>query len=77
MDIVEERRKPNEKIIDLIATTLRKAFGMDLFGIDVVIEKSTGKYAIIDVNAYPGYDGFPNFYEALLECISKKFPDMT
>ncbi|XP_023014684.1 inositol-tetrakisphosphate 1-kinase isoform X2 [Leptinotarsa decemlineata] len=69
---VVERREPDEKIINLIATTLRKAFGMDLFGVDVVIEKSTGKYAIIDVNAYPGYDGFPNFYEALLECISKK-----
>ncbi|CAG9819883.1 unnamed protein product [Phaedon cochleariae] len=70
-DIVRERPKPNGRIIDVIATTLRKAFGMELLGVDVVIEKSTGKYAIIDVNAFPGYDGFPNFFEALLECISK------
>ncbi|ERL85741.1 hypothetical protein D910_03156 [Dendroctonus ponderosae] len=45
---------------------------MDLLGIDVVIENTSGRYAIIDVNAYPGYDGFPNFFDALLDCISKK-----
>lgn len=26
---------------------------MDLLGIDVVIDSSTGKYGIIDVNAFP------------------------
>nr|CAH7760886.1 unnamed protein product [Callosobruchus chinensis] len=76
-DVVPERIKPDEKVIEVIAMTLRRAFGMDLLGVDVVIEKSTGKYAIIDVNAYPGYDGFPNFFEALLECISKRISSDT
>lgn len=53
-DIVTDIVKPDEKIFDIIATTLRKAFGMELLGVDVVIENSSGRYAIIDVNAYPG-----------------------
>lgn len=46
--------KPNQYILQMIASTLRKAFRMDLLGVDVVIENTTGKYGIIDVNAYPG-----------------------
>ncbi|KAF7272178.1 inositol-tetrakisphosphate 1-kinase-like isoform X2 [Rhynchophorus ferrugineus] len=71
-DVVKERWQPDPKVMEVIANTLRKSFGMDLLGIDVVIDKSTGRYGIIDVNAYPGYDGFPNFFDAVLDCISKK-----
>lgn len=53
-DVTNERDQPNEKTLEVIANTLRKAFGMELLGVDVVIEKDTRKYAIIDVNAYPG-----------------------
>ncbi|KAI4463704.1 inositol-tetrakisphosphate 1-kinase [Holotrichia oblita] len=71
-DISVQEIKPNPKILQKIAETLRLAFEMDLIGIDVVIENSTGKYGIVDVNAYPGYDGFPNLYDALLQCIISK-----
>lgn len=53
-DIENELWQPDPKIMEVIASTLRKCFGMDLLGIDVVIENTTGRYAIIDVNAYPG-----------------------
>ncbi|KAK4886342.1 hypothetical protein RN001_002613 [Aquatica leii] len=75
LDIEDEgipRLSPNPMIMCKIASTLRKAFGMDLLGIDVIIENFTGKYAIIDVNPYPSYDGFPNFFHALLDCIKEK-----
>lgn len=36
-----------------IVTNLREALNMDLLGIDVVIDSNTGKYGIIDVNAFP------------------------
>ncbi|KAL1506714.1 hypothetical protein ABEB36_006026 [Hypothenemus hampei] len=52
-DILCERWDPNPKTMEVIANILRKSFGMDLLGVDVVIEKTTGRYAIIDVNAYP------------------------
>lgn len=33
---------------------LRIALEMNLFGVDIVVEKNTGHYAIIDINAFPG-----------------------
>lgn len=36
-----------------IVTSLREVLNMDLLGIDVVIDSSTGKYGIIDVNPFP------------------------
>ncbi|GLV35794.1 hypothetical protein CBL_01054 [Carabus blaptoides fortunei] len=59
---------PDQDRLSEIVNTIRKELGMSLLGIDVIIENSTGKYAIIDINAYPGYDGFPNFFQALLHC---------
>ncbi|XP_044756117.1 inositol-tetrakisphosphate 1-kinase-like [Coccinella septempunctata] len=64
--------EPDHKILGEIAKTIRKEFGMDLLGVDVVISNRTSRYAIIDVNAFPGYDGFPNFFEELLECVKEK-----
>ncbi|CAG2058427.1 unnamed protein product [Timema podura] len=52
-----------------IVDSLRREFGMALLGVDVVVENGTGRYAIIDVNAYPSYDGFPNYFENLMNCI--------
>lgn len=58
--------KPDlDKLADIVRS-VRKALGMSLLGIDVVIENETGRYAVIDINAYPGYDGFPNFFDALV-----------
>ncbi|CAH0560710.1 unnamed protein product [Brassicogethes aeneus] len=63
---------PNPDIFDFISKSIRQAFGMDLLGIDVIICNETGKYGIIDVNAFPGYDGFQNFNKCLIECILQK-----
>ena len=38
----------------LISDAIRKQFGLNLLGIDVIIDKKTGQYGIIDVNAFPG-----------------------
>jgi len=61
--------KPNYQIFDSIVKNIREIFG--LVGIDIVIENHTGKYAIIDVNVFPGYDGYPNFFEHLIDKIKK------
>lgn len=65
-DLNTETIKPNPERLTDIVGRIRKALGMSLLGVDVVIENETGKYAIIDINAYPGYDGFPNFFDALM-----------
>ena len=40
--------------LDKLVAVLRSTLRMSLFGVDIVIEKSTGLYAIIDINAFPG-----------------------
>lgn len=53
-DLKYAKHIPDENVIEQIVKTLRSAFEMDLLGVDFVIENTTGKYAIVDVNAYPG-----------------------
>lgn len=49
-----DKVEPDCNVLKRIAVTLRDEFGMDLLGVDVVIENTTGRYAIIDINSYPG-----------------------
>lgn len=67
--------KADEKKLAAIVSTVRRELGMSLLGIDVVVENSTGRHAIIDINAYPGYDGYPGFFEGLMKCILKIVED--
>lgn len=53
-DQKKEKIPPNEEVLKQVAQVLRKAFGLDLFGVDIVIENTTGKYAVVDVNSFPG-----------------------
>ncbi|XP_063976339.1 inositol-tetrakisphosphate 1-kinase-like [Diachasmimorpha longicaudata] len=61
--------KPNYDIFQKIVGQTTKLFGLVLVGVDVVIENHTGRYAIIDVNAFPGYDGYPHFLKHFAETI--------
>ncbi|XP_043472979.1 inositol-tetrakisphosphate 1-kinase-like isoform X1 [Leptopilina heterotoma] len=64
--------KPKNEYFQEISEQIVKIFGLILVGVDVVIENHTGKYAIIDVNVFPGYDGYPHFFEHLIESIKKR-----
>lgn len=86
----KEKIRPDEGVLRAITLDLREAFGLDLFGVDIVIENTSGKYGVIDVNSFPGelpkvgrssnrenflflgYDGFQNFFPALVDCIKSK-----
>ncbi|CAH0726998.1 unnamed protein product, partial [Brenthis ino] len=61
----------NEDKIKAIIRVLRKKIGLVLAGFDVVIDNATGNHAVIDINVFPGYDNFPNFFEHLLYCIQE------
>lgn len=65
------RIEPNQEIFQHIVDNIAKIFGLVLVGVDVVIENHTGKYAIIDVNFFPGYDGYPNFFKHLVDTIKQ------
>ena len=46
--------EPNENKLRSLAVKLQQIFGLELFGVDVIIENVTGRYAIIDINTFPG-----------------------
>lgn len=53
-DQEKEKVVPDLEVLKQVAQDLRTAFDLDLFGVDIVIENTTGKYAVIDVNSFPG-----------------------
>jgi hypothetical protein len=68
--------EPDEdKLLHLVSGVQQK-FGLDLLGIDVIIENRSGRYAVIDINAFPGYDGVQEFFPALLQLIEEKFSNI-
>ena len=42
---------------------------LSLFGFDIILESGTKKPVIIDINYFPGYDGFENFHEILSDML--------
>lgn len=61
----------NEDKIKRIIRVLRKKINLLLAGFDVVIDNVTGNHAVIDINVYPSYDNFPNFFDHLLDSIDE------
>ncbi|KAH7641771.1 inositol-tetrakisphosphate 1-kinase [Dermatophagoides farinae] len=53
--------EPEKERLDRIVKVMFEELGLYLLGIDVIIENETGRYAIIDMNTFPGYDGVDNF----------------
>ena len=50
----EVGQKPCPTVLKSIAKGVHKKLKVGLFGVDVVVEPATGRYAIIDVNVFPG-----------------------
>lgn len=61
--------KPDTQCLQHILSPLRRELGMMLLGVDVVIEHGSGRYGIIDINIFPGYEGFPDFFQCLMNNI--------
>ncbi|NP_001120024.1 uncharacterized protein LOC100144987 [Xenopus tropicalis] len=62
---------PLDSVVNQVVQGLQEALGMSLFGVDLIVDMQTGRVAVIDVNAFPGYDGVPGFCSALFSHISK------
>jgi inositol-1,3,4-trisphosphate 5/6-kinase/inositol-tetrakisphosphate 1-kinase len=58
---LSENRIPCQKSLARIVQQIHKVLGLGLFGVDVVVDSSSRRLAIIDVNSFPGYDGIENF----------------
>jgi len=46
--------EPDKQKMDYLASAVQQKFGLELLGIDVIIENGTGRYGVIDINAFPG-----------------------
>ncbi|KAH9380478.1 hypothetical protein HPB48_008812 [Haemaphysalis longicornis] len=67
-DLRLERRMPCPRKLRFIVDTMRKQLGQRLFGIDIIVEKDTGRLCIIDVNNFPGNS-------LLAELVGSELPD--
>ena len=52
-------------MVNKIAHTVQNLFELNLVGIDIIIDWTTGDYAVIDVNYFPGYEGVTDFSQEL------------
>ncbi|CAC5366030.1 ITPK1 [Mytilus coruscus] len=59
------RFTPDNDRIKEICFIIQRQVKMDLFGIDVIIDCDNGRHAVIDINAFPGYEDVDNFGEVL------------
>lgn len=48
-------------IVKQIVQTVQNLFQLNLVGIDIIIDRKTAQYAVIDVNYFPGYEGITDF----------------
>ena len=63
----------NRKVIGELCSLIRKLTNLNLFGMDILIEKETGNYALVDVNQFPGYSGINEKYfsQHLVQLVKK------
>lgn len=50
-----------------IAQIVQNLFELNLVGIDIIIDRTSGDYAVIDVNYFPGYEGIIDFSKELFQ----------
>lgn len=48
------RVETSKDTFDQIVAEFRQKLGLTLFGIDVIVERGSGRHAIIDMNVFPG-----------------------
>lgn len=58
---------PSQQVASDIVQALSRELGLTLLGIDVVYNVSQGKYAVVDVNYFPGYKGVEDVHQAILD----------
>ncbi|KAG9478249.1 hypothetical protein GDO78_013314 [Eleutherodactylus coqui] len=62
---------PSDEVVRQVVQGLQEALGMSLFGVDLIVDTQSGRCAVIDVNAFPGYEGVTEFFPALLSHVNK------
>jgi inositol-1,3,4-trisphosphate 5/6-kinase/inositol-tetrakisphosphate 1-kinase len=62
---------PQPSILKSISKDLTEITGLTLYGYDLILDTKSGKYAVIDINFFPGFDGFDDFEGNFLRHLAK------
>lgn len=68
---------PRNEILSKIVKIFSEKLGLTFYGIDIIIENETSRYAIIDMNTFPGYDGVENFLTIFRDIVCDAIPKET
>lgn len=66
---------PSKAKLDKIVKEFSEKLGLTFFGLDIIIENETSRYAIIDMNTFPGYDGVEDFLTIFRDVVCASIPD--
>lgn len=65
---------PSDEKLNNIVNIFSEKLGLTFYGIDIIIENGTSRYAIIDMNTFPGYDGVENFLAIFRDVVCDAIP---
>lgn len=65
---------PSDERLNKIVKIFSEKLGLTFYGIDIIIENGTSRYAIIDMNTFPGYDGVENFLTIFRDVVCDAIP---
>lgn len=71
---INSRLVPSNEILSKIVEIFSGKLGLTFYGIDIIIENGTSRYAIIDMNTFPGYDGVENFLTIFRDVVCDSIP---
>ncbi|EXB29144.1 Inositol-tetrakisphosphate 1-kinase 1 [Morus notabilis] len=63
---LKEVEMPPDEIVEEVARSLREELGLRLFNFDL-IRDCNGKYFVIDINYFPGYEKMPDYEPVLTD----------
>lgn len=69
---IQKEELPSNKVLSEIIKSLSKTLGLTLFGFDLIIDSATKQHAIIDINFFPDYKGWDQFYEIFFQFFVSK-----
>ena len=65
----------NTSIILIISKYIKELANITIYGVDLVRQRKTGDYVILDLNYFPDFKGVVNFSELLKEHIWNTYQD--
>eukprot|EP00980_Cylindrotheca_fusiformis_P008425 scaffold1784_cov116-Cylindrotheca_fusiformis.AAC.5 len=60
-----------EEVLPLVHA-LKKAFGLELFGFDILFSRERNEWLVVDVNYFPSYKEVPNFPNQLAQYLTQR-----